>query len=291
MHGSSSSSPPEHGILAEAPASLQPDQDAPRWDRHAAAYEAVFEGLTDAFAARALDLLEPLTGRRLLDLAAGAGGGALQAAARGAHVTAFDASAAMVTRIRARAGGAAIEAAQVDARYPLPRPDAAFDAALSCLGVVLLPDPVPALRELRRVLRPGGRLAVVTWTEPQRYELAARLRAAAERVCGAPPPPPPDPPAQLRYADPGALTALIEAAGMKIASSERVEAPLRAGSARALAGALDFAPGMAALLAALGPDRAAVEEAFVAALEADQGTGPVALRAVARVALGVRDRV
>jgi SAM-dependent methyltransferase len=266
--------------------SLQPDQDTAKWDAHAASYEKVFEGLTDAFAARALDLLEPLAGARLLDLCAGAGGAALQAVGRGAHVWAFDGSAAMVTRIRARS--AAIVAEQVDARLPLPRADASFDAALSCLGVVLLPDPLPALRELHRVLRPGGRLAVVTWTEPSRYELAARLWRAVEQVRGAPPPPPPSPPAQLRYADPSAFAALIESGGFLLDRVERVEAPLRAASARSLAAALGFAPGMAALLGGLAADRAAVEQAFVTALEADQGGGPVALGAVARIALAHR---
>lgn len=270
-----------------APATLQPDQDAARWDRHAAAYEAVFESLTDSFASHALDLLEPLDGARLLDLAAGAGGAALQAAARGAHVTGFDASAAMVTRILARGTGLAIAAEQVDARLPLPRPDASFDAALSCFGVVILPDPVPALRELHRVLRPGGRLAVVTWTEPGRYELAVRLWAAVERVQGAPPPPGPVP-AQLRYTEPDALAALLRAGGFENAAITRVEAPLRAPSARSLAAALDFAPGMAALLAGLGPDRAAVQAAFADALEADQGQGPVALAAVAQIGLAIR---
>jgi SAM-dependent methyltransferase len=269
------------------PQPLQPDQDIDRWDRHAASYEAVFERLTDAFAAQALDLLEPLAGAALLDLAAGAGGAALQAAARGAHVTAFDASAAMVTRIRARAAGAAIVAEQVDARLALPRPDASFEAVLSCFGVVILPDPVPALRELHRVLRPGGRIAVVTWTEPGRYELAARLWAAVEQVRGAPPPPGPVP-AQLRYTDPDALAALMVAGGFDAPAITRVEAPLRAASARALADALDFAPGMAALLGGLGPDRAAVEDAFAQALEADQGTGPVALGAVAQIGIATR---
>lgn len=265
---------------------LQPDQDPARWDAHAEAYETLFEGLTDRFAARALDRLEPLAGARLLDLGAGAGGAAMQAMARGAHVTAFDAAAAMVTRIRARAAGR-LRAEQVDARAPLPAADGSFDAALSCLGVVLLPDPVPALRELHRVLRPGGRLAVVTWTEPERYELAARLGAAFAAVRGAPSAPGLLP-AQLRYTDPAAFAALVAAGGFRIEATERVEARLHAASARALAGALDFAPGMAAMLGSLGPDRAAVEAAFAARLEADQGDGPVALLAVAQVCLAHR---
>lgn len=266
---------------------LQPDQDAVRWDQHAARYEAVFEQLTNSFASQALDLLEPLAGARLLDLAAGAGGAALLAAERGARVTAFDASAAMVARIRARAVGAAIEAGQADARLPLPRPDAAFDVALSCFGVVILPDPVPVLRQLHRVLRPGGHLAVVTWTEPGRYELAARLRAAVERVRGAAPSAGPLP-AQLRYTEPGVLAALLHDGGFEAVAITRVEAPLRAASARSLAATLDFAPGMTALLDGLGADRADVEAAFAETLEADQGKGPVALGAVAQIGLATR---
>ena len=272
-----------HALLPDQP--LQPDQDTSRWDSHAGAYEIVFEGLTNSFAVRALDLLEPLAGARLIDLAAGAGGAAIQAAARGAHVRAFDASNAMVTRIRARTSTELIIAEQADARKKLPCADGSFDAALSCFGVVLLPDPVPALRELARVLRPGGRLAVVTWTEPGRYELAVRLWAAVEKVRGAPPPPPPTPPAQLRYADPEALVALLREGGFAVRAIERVEAFLHASSARALADTLDFAPGMGALMASLGADRGAVEQEFAAALEAEQGLGPVALRAIAHIAI------
>lgn len=269
---------------------LQPDQDAARWDAHVAAYETVFEGLTDAFAAHALDRLEPLAGAALLDLAAGAGGAALQAAARGARVTALDAAPAMVARIRARARAAGIgtiTADCADGTAPLPFPDARFDAALSCFGVVLFPDPAPALAELARVLRPGGRLAIVTWTEPDRYELAARLRAAVIACRGAPPPMG-ELPAQLRYTDPAALGALVEAGGFAAVRIERVEAALHASSARVLAASLGFAPGMAAMLDALGADRAPVIEAFAASLETDQGTGPVALGAVAHIAVASR---
>jgi SAM-dependent methyltransferase len=272
------------------PRPLQPDQDAARWDAHVADYESVFEPLTDAFAARALDALRPLHGAAMLDLAAGAGGAALQAARRGARVTALDAAPAMVARIRERARAAGIDtiaADCADGTAPLPLADAAFDGALSCFGVVLFPDPAPAIAELARVLRPGGRLAVVTWTEPERYELAARLRAAVIACRGAPPPPS-ELPAQLRYTDPAALIALISAGGFGAVRIARVEAALHAPSAHGLAASLGFAPGMAAMLDALGPDRAPVIEAFVAGLEADQGTGPVALGAVAHIAHATR---
>lgn len=269
---------------------LQPDQDAARWDAHVAEYEAVFEGLTDAFATRALDGIEPLNGAALLDLAAGAGGAALQAAARGARVTALDAAPAMVARIRERARAAGIEtiaAECADGTARLPFADAAFDAALSSFGVVLFPDPAPTIAELARVLRPRGRLAVVTWTEPHRYELAVRLREAV-MACRGEPPPAGDLPAQLRYTEPAALAALVEGGGFDAVRIERVEALLHAPSARALASSLGFAPGMAAMLDALGDDRARVVEAFAARLEADEGQGPVALAAVAHIAFATR---
>ena len=271
------------------PRPLQPDQDAARWDAHAAGYETVFETLTEAFAARALDGLEPLRGAALLDLAAGAGGAALQAAARGARVTALDAAPAMVARIRerARAPDAAVTAEVADGTAPLPSSDAAFDAALSSFGLVLFPDPEPALAELRRVLRPGGRLAVVTWTEPHRFELGARLRDAG-LAHDAEPPPSDDVPAQLRYAEPADFAALVAGGGFAEVRIERVEAALRARSARDLAASLAFAPGMAAMLEGLGPRRGAVVETFAARLEADQGGGPVRLGAVAHIAFAVR---
>lgn len=269
---------------------IQPDQDPARWDRHVDAYENVFEPLTDAFNHAALGLLAPLGGVDLIDVGAGAGGAALAAAAQGARVVAVDASPAMVARIAARAAlhteGARIEARLADAAA-LPFPDASFGAALSSFGVVLLPDPGRGVAELRRVLRPGGRVAVVTWTEPHRYEAAARLREAVTAVRGAPPPLG-DMPAQLRFTDPDRLRALLAEAGFGAIQVERVEAALRAPSAAILAGSLGFAPGMAAMLDLLGPDRGAVLQHFQQALQADQGMGAVTLGAVAHIAVAVR---
>lgn len=263
----------------------QPDQEAARWNAHVASYERVFEPLTDAFNRRALDLLGTLQGVELLDLAAGAGGAALTASMRGARVTAVDAAPAMVARILARGGGRV--AAQVADAAALPFPDGSFGAALSSFGVVLMPNPVQGLAEMRRVLRPGSRAAIVTWTEPHRYEVASRLRDAVIAVRGTPPPLG-ERPAQLRFTDPDLLRALMESAGFAAVTIERVEASLHAPSAAVLAGSLDFAPGMAAMLDALGPDRDAVLRHFQSTLEADAGTGPVSLGAVAHIAVASR---
>ncbi len=264
---------------------MQPDQDPGRWDAYVARYERVFEKLTDEFAAYALRALAPLAGMALLDLGAGAGGAALLAAQAGARVTAIDASPGMVARIAERAAGLPIAAAVQDG-MALTLADASVDRALSCFGVILFPDPARGMAELHRVLRPGGRVAIVTWTEPHRYELAARLRDATIAVRGAPPVG--DMPAQLRFIDPARLTALVADAGFDEVRIGRIEGTLRAPSAAGLVASLGFAPGMAAMLDGLGADRAAVLQAFTTGLMRDFGEGPILLGAVAHLAIGER---
>ena len=240
----------------------------------------MFETLTDRFAEVALDGLEPLLGAALLDVGAGTGGAAIAAAGRGARVTAIDAAAGMVARIRQRSPD--IDARQQDG-MALALPAMAFDRALSCFGVVLFPEPARGMAELFRVLRPGGRVAIVTWTEPHRYDLARRLREAAGSDM-----PAAQLPAQLRFIDPTVLHSLVADSGFSDIRIERVEASLTAPSARTLASSLAFAPGMAAMLNGLGAARAAIIDRFTTTLEADQGTGPVALPAVAHIAIATR---
>lgn len=264
---------------------MQPDQDPIRWNAHVGDYERMFEPLTNAFAAQALAALAPLPGMALLDLAAGSGGAALLAAQAGAVVTAVDGSAGMVARIMSRAAGLPITALQQDG-MALDLPDASFDRALSCFGVVLFPEPGRGMDGLYRVLRPGGRAAIVTWTEPQRYELSARLRAATLGIMGAVPQA--ALPAQLRYIDPDLLSALLTEAGFDDVRIEPLQGRITAHSAEVLTSALGFAPGMAATLDALGAHRAEVLRAFTAGLQQDFGAGPVSLGAVAHMAIGVR---
>jgi len=146
---------------------LQPDQRPERWNDHVAVYEESFEPLTNVFARRALDHLDLHPGGRLIDVGAGAGGAALIAGGRGTEVTAVDASPGMVARIAARARDAGIGSrvhAKVMDGTALTLPDDGFDAALSVFGVVLFANADLGMREIVRVLKPGGHVAIVTWT-------------------------------------------------------------------------------------------------------------------------------
>ncbi len=157
--------------------------------------------------------------------------------------------------------------------------DATFDAALSVLGIILFPDAERGLAEMRRVVRPGGRVSVVTWTQPQNYELATELRAAIQSVW--PEQPPAALPAQLRYREEADFRALFKTAGLAEPAIATVTARLEAPSARWLSERIAFAPGMAAMMAGLGDREAAVIERFVENLETRLGKGPIGLSGVA----------
>ncbi len=109
-----------------------------------------------------LERVEPVAGRRVLDVAAGTGNAAWLAAERGARVTACDLSPRMVQLGRERTGPR-VEWLEANAEE-LPLPDSGFDVALSAFGVIFVPRPEVALAQLRRVLVPGGVLALTAWT-------------------------------------------------------------------------------------------------------------------------------
>jgi len=270
---------------------LQPDQQAALWDDHVAVYEAVFEPLTTAFGRAALDLLAVADGARIIDIGAGSGGMALLAQGRGVDVLAVDASERMVARIRARAEEAGNRTGRIRAEVmdgtALTLPDDSFDAATSVFGVILFPDAGQGIREMARVVKPGGSIAVVTWTETERYELATRLLDAIAAVRG-PQPPTSSMPAQLRFCDPAALQDLLASAGLEVNSITRLEQQWRLPSAAWIAANIAFAPGLAAMIRGLGTDRDAVLRYFVSGLERDQGRGEIALSAVAQVGIGVK---
>ncbi|WP_141015046.1 class I SAM-dependent methyltransferase [Nocardioides sambongensis] len=128
-------------------------------------YPAVARTLIPQLGERVVDAADVGAGDRVLDVAAGAGNAALAAAARGAEVTASDLTPELfdVGRADAAARGLTLRWEEGDAEA-LPYDDAAFDAVVSCVGVMFAPFHQRAADELVRVTRPGGRIATLSWT-------------------------------------------------------------------------------------------------------------------------------
>jgi ubiquinone/menaquinone biosynthesis C-methylase UbiE len=145
-----------------------------RYDRIAAGYA---EWWAPVLEARAIDVLDRVDAqvqdgaRRLVDIGTGTGTLARAAVRRwpSVEVIGIDLSSAMVAAAEAEADRLLTPAerrrfeAHVAPADSLPVPDAAFDAAISSFVLQLVPNRFRAMREARRVLRPGGMLAFVTW--------------------------------------------------------------------------------------------------------------------------------
>jgi SAM-dependent methyltransferase len=137
-----------------------------------------------------LDELELTAGESVLDVACGPGSVARLAAARvggQGRVVGCDLSAAMLAIAEQKppvSGGSAIEYHEAPAES-LPVADDAFDVVTCQQGVQFLPDRPAALAEMRRALRPGGRLGVAVWTEIDSCPPMRALAGALEAVIGA----------------------------------------------------------------------------------------------------------
>ena len=139
-----------------------------------------------ACAEHLLDLAGVGPGDRVVDVACGTGIVARRAAARvgpGGAVTGTDVNAEMVAVAREADPGGAVRWERADAAA-LPVADGAADVVLCQHGVQYLPDRPAALAEARRVLRPGGRLAIAVWRSVERQPGFAALARALERGAG-----------------------------------------------------------------------------------------------------------
>ena len=161
------------GTLDLQTATRLKQQAAAMWDK--GRYREVARRL-QPMGVRLVDTAEVLGGKHVLDAAAGDGNVALEAAARGAAVTAFDLAAGMVAAGRARsdARGLRIDWVKADVES-LPFPAGRFDRILSNLGVVYAPRPPIAAAELVRCLAPGGAIALTSWTPDGFHGQAARV--------------------------------------------------------------------------------------------------------------------
>ena len=170
--------------------------------------------------------LDPQPGDTVLELAAGPGGTGFAAAAilgEQGRLISSDFSSEMVEVARRRSaelGLANVEHRVIDAEQISLEEDS-VDGVLCRFGFMLMPDPVAALAETRRVLRPEGRLALAVWgTAAENPWVAIAGRILTERDLS--PPPEPGAPGMFVLADEPRLRQLLQGAGFDVERVERV---------------------------------------------------------------------
>ncbi len=207
-------------------------KSAAGWHRWIPLINAWLEDITETM----LDEAAVTVGSRVVDIAAGDGGQSVAAARRtgpSGEVLATDIAAefaTITTEVAARESLSHLSAEVMDAESLHGIDDNRFDAAISRLGLMYLPNLHGALREISRVLEPGGRFAAIVFTSPEHtpfFSLPSRIIRSHRGL------PAPDPtlPGPFSVGAPGLLLSKFEAAGYRDVRELIVDAPLRFDSA------------------------------------------------------------
>ncbi|HWT25958.1 MAG TPA: class I SAM-dependent methyltransferase [Solirubrobacteraceae bacterium] len=177
----------------------------PLWGARAEDWAACEDRQTPTYA-EALRRLDAQPGMSVLDVGCGSGRFLQLAAAAGLEPSGLDASERLIAVARTRVPHADLRVGEMEA---LPFGDDGFDVVTGFNAFFFAADMVAALREARRVTRPGGRVLVQVWGRPERNDLEP-MKAVARRFF----PPPPGAGASPRLWQPGVLETLAETAGL-----------------------------------------------------------------------------
>ena len=202
---------------------LEEGQVRAMFDRIAGVYDVMNSvmtaGLHHRWRERAVDLARVGPGSRALDVATGTGDLAIALAARGADVVGSDFSEGMLERARAKSGAVRWEHANALA---LQYADDSFDAATVGFGARNFSDLAQGLREMTRVVRPGGRVVVLEITTPTRPPLSTffslwfhRIVPLLGRVTGEDQAYPYLPSSVKRFPGPHELGGIMHGAGLR----------------------------------------------------------------------------
>ncbi|MEJ0025195.1 MAG: class I SAM-dependent methyltransferase [Rhizomicrobium sp.] len=257
--------------------------NGPAGQRWAEAQDAMDRTMASISAAL-LAFVSAKPGERILDIGSGSGGTTLEyARAVGAtgRAVGVDISRPMlaVARARAEAESSAARFVEADAAVHPFAPE--FDTVASRFGVMFFADPVAAFANIRKALKPGGRLAFVCWrTMPENFWAAAPF-AAARPLLPEQPAPDPHAPGPFAFADPARAASILEAAGFKAVEVQKLDTAMHV--AKTAADAAQFSLSIGPLSrAASGVDdavRAKIVEAVTAAMakyETPDGVSPPA---------------
>jgi SAM-dependent methyltransferase len=184
-------------------------------------------------------------GEKVLDVGCGCGQTSLQLAERAGpdgSVLGVDLSGPMLSRARERAEAAGETRArfeQGDAQV-FPFEEGAFDVAFSRFGVMFFEDSPAAFANIRRAVRPGGRIAFLCWRGIEHNPFMAVPYLAVAKHIELPPPPPPDAPGPLSFADEERVRGILESAGWSNFRYEPWDREFLVGGEGTLDEAVDF---------------------------------------------------
>lgn len=204
---------------------------AEAWNR----WSPTIEGWLGSATAVMLDLARIRDGSRVLDVAAGAGGQTLAAAARAGHsgrVLATDVAPAILEFAgeNARREGLTNVAVRVMDGENLDVEPGHFDAVISRVGLIYFPDQQRALRGMLHALAPGGRAAAIVYSTPDRNGFFS-VPVSVIRERAQLPPPAPGQPGPFSLGAPGIAEQAFRDAGFVDVVAVRIEAPLRLATA------------------------------------------------------------
>jgi ubiquinone/menaquinone biosynthesis C-methylase UbiE len=188
------------------------------WGARANDWADIQEGTVRPVYEAVLDRTHVKSGTRFLDVGCGAGMAAQIAAARGAEVSGIDAAPALLDIARLRTPGGDFRLGDLE---ELPFGDGCFDVVTGFNSFQYAGNPTVALGEARRVTKPGGAVAIMTWGKPDGME-AASLVAALRPLM---PPPPPGAPGPFALSDEQALRKFAADAGLKPMEVFDVDSP------------------------------------------------------------------
>jgi len=244
------------------------EQAGPKW----VAQQAQLDAQLAALGERAMDRAAIAAGESILDVGCGCGASALELTRRTGDtgsVLGVDISAPMLELARRRAE----EAGARKLRFELADaqthqfPTASHDVVFSRFGVMFFADPVAAFANLRRVLKPGGRLAFVCWQAlPLNPWMAVALGAVAQHVPL--PPPAPSAPGPFAFADHERVAGILEQAGFAEIGFDAAEDEMTVGGTTDLDQAVAFVLMLGPTSALLAGADQAVRTRVVAAVRA-----------------------
>ncbi|HEX6927061.1 MAG TPA: methyltransferase domain-containing protein [Longimicrobiaceae bacterium] len=258
------------------------------WNLVAEGYVTELQPMFERYALDALALANPPAGARVLDVATGPGTLALAAIEAGCRVTAVDFSEGMLEQLRqacALRGISDIEIRHGDGQA-LEFADGTFDYAFSMFGLMFFPDRAAGFRELRRVLRPGGRAVIASWAPRTEVPLLDAFEAALRQQA----PTPSSPATALPLSDPEVVRGEMSSAGFAQVEVHRVAHEAEVPSVAAFWESNQSSSARVALLRqAVEPTEwERISARACARVEAELGPGPHILRMPAFLTIGTR---